>query len=608
MIAAKTVLKVLIVDDSPEDRAELRRLLLSGSDNRYSFSEADTGEACIKACGVSSGNLPDCIVLDYNLPDYDAPELLPLLGGAESPRCPILVITGSVRNINSRDILSKGAQDFISKSWINPESLTRSLENSIERFRLNREIEYHNKRLKSFLENKAITAWMKDENNRYAYLSENFEKRFNIHRDDWLGKTDFEIWPKRVAEQIWLNDQEVRNSDHALEFIEQAHEPNGNDCWWLVTKFVFEDLDGKKFIGGLGIDITERKQAELALIDSESRIRLATETTGVGIWEWNLTTNKVHWDTQMFSIYGAEPSPDGFVDYTTWSERVLPEDLPEQEALMHQAIMRGGINNREFRIRRPNENECRYIQAVETARANDKGEIEWLVGTNFDITDSKTASMKLKAAFNEKEVLLKEVYHRVKNNLQVVSSLINLQARAVKNEEAKNLLRQSADRVKAMALIHEKLYQSDDLAKIDISHYLKTLADSLLYSYNIPPGQIKIIPQIIEAFLDIERAIPCGLIINELLSNNLKNAFPQGQAGIIEISLSQEGNEYRFVVADNGIGLPEGLDINNSPSLGLKLISGLAVNQLKGRIAIDRNHGTAFTIHFPVEFHEAKRF
>jgi two-component sensor histidine kinase len=250
----------------------------------------------------------------------------------------------------------------------------------------------------------------------------------------------------------------------------------------------------------------------------------------------------------------------------------------------------------------------RAAVANETARPNDKGQIEWLVGTNFDITDSKTASMKLKAAFNEKEVLLKEVYHRVKNNLQVVSSLINLQARAVKNEEAKNLLRQSADRVKAMALIHEKLYQSDDLAKIDISHYLKTLADSLLYSYNIPPGQIKIIPQISVAFLDIERAIPCGLIINELLSNTLKHAFPQGQAGIIEISLSQEGNEYRLVVADNGVGLPEGLDINNSPSLGLKLILGLAMNQLKGRIAIDQNHGTAFTIHFPMQTHEAKRF
>jgi PAS domain S-box-containing protein len=600
----KKTLRVLIVDDSPEDRAELRRLLLNGSDRRYEFFEAETGADCLKACLESVGNLPDCVLLDYNLPDYDAPELLMALGGVDSPCCPIVVVTGSTQRIHSVDILSLGAQDFISKNWVNPESLTRSLENSIERFRLNRELKYNNKRFMAFLENSAVTAWMKDEQGTYTYLSENCAKRFNIQPKDWLGKTDFDLWPKEIAEQIHHNDRAVLSENCAVEYVEQARNPDGGICWWLVSKFPFEDYDGKWFIGGLGVDVTERKLAEQALMDSESRMRLATETTGVGIWEWNVLTNELKWDAEIFRIYGVTPTPDGIVDFNTWRDGVLPEDLPEQEKVLQESILNDVINTREFRIRRANDGECRYIQGVEISRRNGNGQVEWVVGTNFDITDSKIANAKLKAAFDEKEVLLKEVYHRVKNNLQVVSSLINLQSRTVKNEEALKLLKQSADRIKAMALIHEKLYQSNDLVKIDFNSYIGNLADSLLYSFGIPLGQVKISLDINDIFLDIDRAIPCGLIVNELISNALKHAFPKGQRGNLDIRFNHDENEYKLMISDNGIGLPDGLNIKTSQSLGLQLVSGLVVNQLKGSISVQQNNGALFAIHFPMNDHE----
>lgn len=193
------------------------------------------------------------------------------------------------------------------------------------------------------------------------------------------------------------------------------------------------------------------------------------------------------------------------------------------------------------------------------------------------------------------------MYHRVKNNLQVVSSLINLQARNVKNEEALTLLKPSADRIKAMALLHEKLYQSNDLAKIDFNDYVKSLIESLLASFGSQTKQITINSHINDVFLDLDTAIPCGLIINELLSNALKHAFPQNQPGAIEISFApDQQHAFKLVISDNGIGLHDELDIKKCKSLGLQLVARLAIDQLRGYVSYEQNKGAKFTIHFPL--------
>lgn len=220
-----------------------------------------------------------------------------------------------------------------------------------------------------------------------------------------------------------------------------------------------------------------------------------------------------------------------------------------------------------------------------------------ILSSIIDITERRNASDKLKQALNEKEILLKEVYHRVKNNLQVVSSLINLQAGNVKNEATGDLLKQSADRIKAMALLHEKLYQSKDLAKIDFKDYIRSLVDHLLFGYGTHASKIAVNLQVDQVHLNVDTAIPCGLIINELLSNALKHAFPGEKRGEINISFTQSQGELVLVIADNGIGIPGQLDINKSASLGLQLVNTL-INQLMGRMTIDRGTGTAFTLRF----------
>ncbi len=216
-----------------------------------------------------------------------------------------------------------------------------------------------------------------------------------------------------------------------------------------------------------------------------------------------------------------------------------------------------------------------------------------------DITERKRAEEKIRASLKEKEVLLKEIHHRVKNNLQIVSSLLYLQAMRTEHPGAVSALSESRNRIRSMALIHERLYQSPNLASVDMAEYTRNLVSDLKHSYKTEQSFVRLKLHTDDIPLGINEAIPCGLIINELVSNALKHAFPMGRDGEITISLHRDGaNRATLTVSDNGIGFPEHVDFRKSPSLGLTLINSL-VEQLDGTIELNRRGGTAFTITFP---------
>jgi two-component sensor histidine kinase/PAS domain-containing protein len=217
-----------------------------------------------------------------------------------------------------------------------------------------------------------------------------------------------------------------------------------------------------------------------------------------------------------------------------------------------------------------------------------------------EIAERTLAEEKIREALSEKEILLKEVHHRVKNNLQVISSLLNLQAAEVSDDETIKALMESQNRVRSMALIHEKLYQSNDLARIDFAGYLESLISSLSQTYRIDSDKIRLKVNAENIGLNIDTAIPCGLIVNELVSNSLKYAFPSGKPGTIEVSCKQsKNNRCTLLVSDNGIGLPIRFEIDKSPSLGLKLVTSL-VKQIGGSLVVDRKNGTQIKIEFIV--------
>jgi two-component sensor histidine kinase len=214
-----------------------------------------------------------------------------------------------------------------------------------------------------------------------------------------------------------------------------------------------------------------------------------------------------------------------------------------------------------------------------------------------DITERKQAEDKIKSSLEEKNVLLREIHHRVKNNMQIISSLLNLQTRYITDEKVVDVLKESQNRVKSMAMIHETLYQSEGFAKIGFSDYVNNLVTYLLQSY-VDRDHVKIITDVdVDIFLDIDTAIPCGLIINELITNSLKHAFPNITNGQIKIKLIRSDDRFILNVKDNGVGFPEMLDFRNTDSLGLQLINSL-VMQLDGSIELKNDGGTEFIIVF----------
>jgi PAS domain S-box-containing protein len=213
-----------------------------------------------------------------------------------------------------------------------------------------------------------------------------------------------------------------------------------------------------------------------------------------------------------------------------------------------------------------------------------------------DTTQRRQAEEALKASLREKEVLLKEIHHRVKNNLQVTSSLLKLQSGYIQDRQAREMFSESQGRIRSMALVHEKLYQSRDLSRIDFLDYVQTLADLAFRTFGGASGRIARRIQGDEVFLGIDTAIPCGLIVNELLSNCLKHAFPDGRQGTVVVAVAREDDEYfTFSVRDDGVGLPPTVDPEKTESLGLQLVKTLTV-QLRATLQVIRAHGTEFRV------------
>lgn len=217
------------------------------------------------------------------------------------------------------------------------------------------------------------------------------------------------------------------------------------------------------------------------------------------------------------------------------------------------------------------------------------------------LADMKKKEKQIEAGLIEKEVLLQEIHHRVKNNMEVISSLLQLQSNQVKDKKFMKLVEDSQHRIHSMSLIHEKLYQSEDLASIDFEDYIQSLVEDLFQSQGIDTNNIALRLDVGSVFLGVDSAVPCGLIINELISNCLKYAFPQNSRGKKKIEIALKGttdDEFELVVSDNGIGIPQKVDFRNTESLGLRLVTNLTERQLQGSIELDRSGGTRFHIKF----------
>jgi len=257
-------------------------------------------------------------------------------------------------------------------------------------------------------------------------------------------------------------------------------------------------------------------------------------------------------------------------------------------------------------IRKPMAAILRGIEAIGSGDLDAKIRLsrrdEWRIiekALNNMASDRKHDEEQIRSSLKEKEILLGEIHHRVKNNMQIISSLLKLQSSKINDEKQVDIFKNAENRIRTMSLIHETLYQSKDFANVDFNGYVKSISNYLLRSYIVISGAIKLNLEIEDITLGLDHAIPCGLIINELVSNSLKHAFPKGREGEIKIALRTiNDHEVELTVSDDGVGIPREIDMGNPETLGLELVQILAENQLDGTLELERDGGTEFRIRF----------
>lgn len=337
------------------------------------------------------------------------------------------------------------------------------------------------------------------------------------------------------------------------------------------------------------IDITKRKIAEEQIHLLAQAIKSTTDMISITDLDLKFTfVNKSFLENHGYTLQEIL----GKKAYTL----LVPDVRPTHPGEIFEKSQTGGWSG-ELMSRRKDGSVFPII--LSTSPITDKnGRTLGLVGIARDITELKAANEKIKQSLDEKEILLKEVYHRVKNNLQVVTSLLHIQSKTISDPAVLEVFKESQDRIRMMSLIHEKLYKSKDLSKINFSEYIHNLADYLRQAYPTVSKNIDIKIKSQELYLGVDKAIPCGLIINEVISNAYKYAFLDGRKGEINIEFtSPEKNQHKLLISDNGIGFPQDIDFKKAKSMGMVLINTLT-EQIDGTVELDNKSGTKFTIMF----------
>ena len=411
---------------------------------------------------------------------------------------------------------------------------------------------------------------------------------YNPAAEELLGLNNISIGKNANQELDMWSDISPMGKTDGKKDLKLVH----SDTKWIEVQFT-PIYQRRLFSGWIYIfeDISNRKKAEELIIKSEKKYRELAYLLPQTVFETDVNADLTFMNIYAFEMFGysQEDIENGLniLELIVEEERSLSRDKIKD-------VLSGQVSGDEYTAQRSDKSIFPIILYSNPIIHNKIH--EGFRGIIIDISDLKNAEDKIVASLKEKEVLIQEINHRVKNNMQIISSLLSLQANHTSSDEAAEILKESRGRVKSMAMIHEKLYHNSNLSQLNMAEYLNNLVRDILRSYSSISSRVTSNVDVDDIYLNINTALPMGLMVNELVSNSIKHAFPEGE-GNISIKLEYDGEKYILTVSDNGIGLPEDVDPFESSSLGLKLVNSLSI-QLEGDLSVLRDGETTFILNF----------
>jgi PAS domain S-box-containing protein len=568
-------IRVLILEDVPLD-AELSERELKKEGLNFSFHRVETREDFLNELETFK---PDLILADHSLPHFDGLSALKIAKN-KTPHIPFIFVSGKIGEDYAVEMLKEGATDYVLKNNLTKLShaVLRALKESEEqknRAIAEKSLLESEKKYRTLFEKSKNPIFVCKKDGNFIDCNEAGLIFLEKHRKDLIGH-NIKNW---VESTDFIDLFSGKNDNAELVFV-----IGGNEKIMDVSITLVE-LDGGKSYFLQGKDVTKQRKAEKSLQAQSEEYKAIFENTGTLslIFERDTTISMVNTEFENFSGY----SNKELHFRKKWLDFVASDDLERMEGYhrMQRINPRAIPKNYEVTLKNRNGIYKDFFATSELIPGTEKGIISFM-----DITDRKNAENKIKKSLKEKELLLREIHHRVKNNMQIISTLLTLQSAQINDQKLIQLYRESQDRIQAMALIHEKLYQSKDISQINLREYVESMVSDLLYSYERDSRIIEADLDVEDILMNIDTAVPCGLIINELVSNSLKYAFPDDH-GTVKIYLRRLNDEgYYLKVSDDGIGLPEDFDtekIEKIDTLGLQIVNNL-VNQIEGVLRISR--------------------
>jgi PAS domain S-box-containing protein len=610
--------EILVLDDEPAN-LKLLTALLTGQGYRVRATSSGA-----HALDSAAAKAPDVILLDVRMPEMDGYEVCWRLKADPRTRTiPVIFISALGDSADMVRGLGLGGADYIAKPFEPTEVLAR-VKTHVDLRRAQRHLELAHAELERRVEVRTAelahaTRALQEREERlrlvmdatsdgvWDYDLQTNDVVFSDRCYTMLGYRPGQFAPSHEGFRDRLHPDDLPLVEAAIRANLENRAPqfevdfrirnHAGEWAWIYCrgKVVARDGAGKPLrMVGSHQDITERKQAEQALRDSEHRLRLVVHNAPVITFVLDAAGTFRLADGHALSQFGSAPA--------AWVGHSIFEVFRDYPALLEdiRRALAGDLSRTEVQLGQTT------FETAFSPYCDDDGRTDGLIVVAVNTTERTQAQARIRATLEEKDVLLREIFHRVKNNLQVIVSLLALQSRGIADPAVRAFFSESADRIRAMALVHELLYRSTDLARIPFDTYLRQLVEYLERQMRNPAVTLE--QHLAPVTLGLETAIPCGLIVNELLVNAFKHGFPAGRGGVVTIGLERDTDAtIRIVVADTGVGLPADFAPQQVGSLGWRLIVGL-VNQIDGQIGIAPCNPTRIELRFADDNREARRY